>query len=178
MPHIAKNYKSSWAQYTLKTSNRELLIKKLKKADIPFAIYYPKPISRQTGYKKIILSKNNDKNSLLLSKKSLSIPVHSYLTESQLNFIIEKIKLNIFQIFSLLVRNLLLAPSYLLIGSVAAALINFIAIFINLSFYSLEELGVFAINVAIASFLSVLSLLRIDIALTKLNLKKIFGLYL
>lgn len=92
VPHIAKNYKSSWAQYTLKTSNRELLIKKLKKADIPFAIYYPKPISRQTGYKKIILSKNNDKNSLLLSKKSLSIPVHSYLTESQLNFIIEKIK--------------------------------------------------------------------------------------
>ena len=71
-------------------------------------------------------------------------------------------------------RNLLLAPSYLLIGSVAAALINFIAIFINLSFYSLEELGVFAINVAIASFLSVLSLLRIDIALTKLNLKKNF----
>ena len=71
-------------------------------------------------------------------------------------------------------RNLLLAPSYLLIGSVAAALINFIAIFINLSFYSLEELGVFAINVSIASFLSVLSLLRIDIALTKLNLKKNF----
>ena len=92
VPNVPQNYVSSWAQYTLKTSNRELLIKKLKKADIPFAIYYPKPISRQLGYKKIILSKNNDKNSLLLSKKSLSIPVHSYLTESQLNFIIEKIK--------------------------------------------------------------------------------------
>ena len=54
-------------------------------------IYYPKPMHEQTAYKEFIL---NDSLSVSsdLSKSVFSIPVHAYLNELQIEYIIENLK--------------------------------------------------------------------------------------
>ncbi len=53
VPRMPAGYTSVWAQYTirLKPGVREGLAEKLKARGIPTAIYYPKPLHRQTAYR-------------------------------------------------------------------------------------------------------------------------------
>ena len=59
------------------TESRDFLIKKLKKNNIPSAIYYPLPMDRQKVFNK---SKNYfTPQSYKISKKILSLPFGPYL---------------------------------------------------------------------------------------------------
>ena len=46
-PQLDETNRSAWAQYTIRTTNREKLKKKLAAQKIPYAIHYPLPLYRQ-----------------------------------------------------------------------------------------------------------------------------------
>ena len=54
-------------------------------------VYYPKPMHLQPAYRKFILNVDLS-NSVDLSKTVFSIPVHAYLTNLQIEYIVENLK--------------------------------------------------------------------------------------
>ena len=85
--------KSSFAQFCLTTTKRDYLIKILKDNNIPYAIYYPRPMDRQ----KIFGIKKNQftKISFEVSKKIISLPFGPYLKTKDQNKIFTILKKNI-----------------------------------------------------------------------------------
>ena len=93
-PVVPEGYLSSWAQYTLileSEEERNALQEKLKEYGIPTMIYYPKPMHQQTVYKDYNFNLEDLKVSEKLSKTVLSLPMHPYMSEEQVNGISEKI---------------------------------------------------------------------------------------
>ncbi len=78
-PYIEEGYQSSWAQYTLRLSNRDAIQAKLKENSIPSVIYYPKAISQQDGYKKFPCVSSGVTNSESLASEVLSLPMYPYM---------------------------------------------------------------------------------------------------
>ncbi len=89
IPEVPAKTISVWAQYTIQTKKRDKVIGFLKEHGIPSMIYYPIPMHLQPAYKKF--NKESLPKSENLSKNVLSIPIHAYLTETELNYIIEKL---------------------------------------------------------------------------------------
>ena len=54
-------------------------------------IYYPKPMHKQPAYKKFTLNKDLNVSSKL-SESVFSIPIHPYLTDLEIEYIIENLK--------------------------------------------------------------------------------------
>ena len=82
IPEIPEGTISSWAQYTIQTDNRDELQARLKAADIPSMVYYPRTMSRQTAFSHL-----NQKPCPVadrLSKTVLSLPMHPYLTDEEI----------------------------------------------------------------------------------------------
>jgi dTDP-4-amino-4,6-dideoxygalactose transaminase len=82
-PLIPKGMKSVWAQYSVLFKSevlREAYQAKMKKADIPTAIYYPKPLHLQTAFTSLGYKRGDFPISEGLSKRILSLPMHPYLT--------------------------------------------------------------------------------------------------
>ena len=91
VPYIPQDTVSVWAQYTLQSNKRDRIISFLKENNIPAMIYYPKPMHEQPAYKQFTLNKdlNESKN---LSESVFSIPIHPYLTDLEIEYIIENLK--------------------------------------------------------------------------------------
>ena len=97
-PSFFKNFKSAWTVYTIlldtnKTRNK--LINNLKKNKIQFSIYYKKPFHKQKVFKYLKLDESRFPVSESISKRCLSIPIDSYLTENEQKKIINVIKKSI-----------------------------------------------------------------------------------
>lgn len=93
-PIVPEGYLSSWAQYTLILNNEEernSLQEKLKEAGIPSMVYYPKPLHKQIVYQDYNFNLEDLKVSEMLSKCVLSLPMHPYMSEEQVNNISEKV---------------------------------------------------------------------------------------
>ena len=90
LPKILSNVKSNWAQFTVvlpKTINRELLQKQMLLKNIPTAIYYPIPLHKQKPYKQYPVSIEGLKNTNYLSNNVLSLPMHPYLKQQEIEYI-------------------------------------------------------------------------------------------
>jgi dTDP-4-amino-4,6-dideoxygalactose transaminase len=90
IPFLIEGVKSAWAQYTLKTENRQELQKKLLDAGIPTGIYYPKPLHEQIGYSHFPNVSTGLQISSQLSKTCVSLPMHPYLKDEYFD-LLEKI---------------------------------------------------------------------------------------
>lgn len=92
-PYIEEHNQSVWAQYTIKidADKREELKAKLSEKNIPTACFYPKPIHMQTAYKNF-LTAGELSLSESLAKQVLSLPMHPYLEQDILEYIITHIK--------------------------------------------------------------------------------------
>ena len=77
----AQNLKSAWAQYTLFLKNRDKVQAELKSNNIPSVIYYPIPLSIQSGYKHFPSVSTGLNASNKLANGVLSLPMHPYLKE-------------------------------------------------------------------------------------------------
>lgn len=94
-PYVPEGYLSSWAQYTILLKNvneRDNLQKHLKSKNIPSMVYYPRGMHQQTavvnrGYNKGLFS-NTEK----IVKTCLSLPMHPYLKEEEIELITTEIK--------------------------------------------------------------------------------------
>jgi dTDP-4-amino-4,6-dideoxygalactose transaminase len=77
VPKVMPGAQSTWAQYTIQVPDRDGLQTALKTRGIPTAIYYPRPLSRQEGYR--AFSSVPTPVSEKLSKTVISLPMHPYL---------------------------------------------------------------------------------------------------
>ena len=80
-------------QYTLRVVNgkRDQLSKYLNDNNIPHGIYYPIPLHMQKAYADKRYDKDDFKVSIMMSKQVISLPMHSELSNDQINFISEKV---------------------------------------------------------------------------------------
>lgn len=93
-PYVPDGYVSSWAQYTLileDEEERNMLQERLKESGIPTMVYYPIPLHKQIVYKDYDFNIEDLKVSERLSKCVLSLPMHPYMNEKQIEEISEKI---------------------------------------------------------------------------------------
>lgn len=84
VPTVLAGCTSVWAQYTLRLSpgRRDDLAARLRAQGIPTAIYYPKPLHRQTAYARYPSSGNGLPISDRLAEEVISLPMHPYLDEA------------------------------------------------------------------------------------------------
>ncbi len=83
---------SVWAQYTIQTARRDAVAASCKKAGVPTAIYYPLPLSRQTGYRDYPSAPGGTPVSERLAQEVLSLPMHPYLDEATQDRIVEAVR--------------------------------------------------------------------------------------
>lgn len=89
-PTVPDGFISSWAQYSilLKSSEeRAALQKALKEKEIPSMLYYPRGIHQQGAYQDRGLSDEDYLNTIEATKRILSLPMHPYLQEADVDYI-------------------------------------------------------------------------------------------
>ena len=94
VPLIPEGFHSSFAQYTIKLNNKEQrdgLKAKLKEQGIPSMIYYPKPMHKQEAFMDIELNENLFKVTNELCDIVLSLPMHPYMSEDDINWVCDTI---------------------------------------------------------------------------------------
>ena len=69
----------------------DLIQSNLKANNIPSVVYYPIPLSKQIGYTDYPSVSTGLDTSNLLSDHVLSLPMHPYLSEEEINNIVSKI---------------------------------------------------------------------------------------
>jgi len=75
-PFVLEGAKSTWAQYTLAVPDRANLQKRLKEANIPTAVYYPRPLHLQTAYENYPVGGNGLPVSERMAGQVVSLPMH------------------------------------------------------------------------------------------------------
>ena len=94
-PIVPEGYYSSWAQYTITLENseqRDGLQAFMKEQGIPTMVYYPKPMHEQTAYKALGYGEDACPVTEHLCETVLSLPIHPYITEEDVQLVCEKIK--------------------------------------------------------------------------------------
>ena len=81
-------------QYTLKIINgkRDSLVKHLSENGIPCGIYYPIPLHSQKAYASKLYKSDDFKVTLEIVNQVISLPMHTELTDDQIDFITDTIK--------------------------------------------------------------------------------------
>lgn len=94
VPFIPKGYVSSFAQYTIKLANKEQrdnLKIFLQNNNIPSMIYYTKTMHNQIAFKDLNYNDSDYPTANLLCNTVLSLPMHPYLTNEDINKVTSKI---------------------------------------------------------------------------------------
>ncbi len=84
-PYIEPHNTSVWAQYTIRSEDRNALQAKLKDAGIPTAIHYPIPLNKQPA---VADSGANLPVGDNIAEEVISLPMHPYLPETEQNRLI------------------------------------------------------------------------------------------
>ncbi len=82
IPYVLDGAEHAYHQYTIKCKNREKLLEELKKNEIGFGIYYPKPLHHYPHLEKF--GHNDLKVSERLVNEVVSLPIHPALTKKDL----------------------------------------------------------------------------------------------
>lgn len=91
-PEVPDGYVSSWAQYTILMNGREerdAMQAYLKQQGIPSMVYYPRGLHQQEAYRWMGLDNEMFPNTIEATNRVLSLPMHPYLTEQQVDEICE-----------------------------------------------------------------------------------------
>ena len=95
LPFVGGRFYSSWAQYTVQLpdeSKRSAIQAELKAAGIPTNIYYPKPMHTQGAFVGMRSAQADCPVTEKLCKNVLCLPIHPYLEEDEIEYIVEKFK--------------------------------------------------------------------------------------
>lgn len=95
IPEVPNGYFSSYAQYTIQLTNefeRNLLLEFLASKSIPTVIYYPKTMHQQKVYENLNMNLVDLDDSIRLTETSISLPMHPYLLDTEVNYIISSIE--------------------------------------------------------------------------------------
>src|SRR5690348_2634700 len=91
VPHVSADNVSAWAQYTIQVPNREQLQQALRAAGIPTAVHYPTPIHLQPVFEYLQLKKGSFPVSEFVSERVISLPMHPYLTEQEIDLAVSAV---------------------------------------------------------------------------------------
>ena len=89
VPFVDPACTSVWAQYSVLSLDRELLLRKLQEAQIPTAIYYPLPLHLQRAFAHLGYKPGDFPVSESASRRIFSLPMHPYLGPADQERIIE-----------------------------------------------------------------------------------------
>lgn len=95
LPVVPEGFYSSWAQYTIQLGDkgtRDRLQAELKNAGIPSMVYYPKPMHRQEAFSAFEYDDADFPNTIRLCDTVLSLPMHPYLTDVDIEQVVSVIK--------------------------------------------------------------------------------------
>ena len=92
VPFISPNARSCWAQFVIKTSNRDELQAFLKDRGIPTMIYYPLPMHLQIAYQKYGDGVGSMPVSEALCGEVLALPMHPYMSDETAAQIVSGVK--------------------------------------------------------------------------------------
>ncbi len=94
VPRVPEGQTSVWAQYTIRVEpgRRAALAAGLKHEGIPTAIYYPKPLHRQTAYERCPYAEGGLPVSDRLAEEVISLPMHAYLDEPTQDRIVDAVQ--------------------------------------------------------------------------------------
>ena len=93
-PRVRPNDLSTWAQYTVVHERRAALQAALAEAEIDSAIYYPRPLHQQPAYAPFHNLGADLSRSERLSEQVLSLPMHPYLTDAEIDRVIDTVRAN------------------------------------------------------------------------------------
>lgn len=94
-PFIPEGCSSAWAQYTLSAEDevqRDTIRGHLEENGIPTMLYYPVPIHLSKAYRHLGYEEGALPVSESLSKRVLSIPMHPYLGEGEIEFVSDRVR--------------------------------------------------------------------------------------
>ncbi len=91
-PAIAEDSHSVYAQYSIRTTDREALSSHLQSKGIPVAVHYPMPLHLQEAFAYLDYQKGDFPLSEKISDEIMSLPMSPYLTPEQQEYIISAIK--------------------------------------------------------------------------------------
>ncbi len=91
-PTMAVARSSTWAQYTIRVAEREVVIARLADDGVPTAVHYPIPLHRQHAYSQVGLAGGSLAVSEQLSAEVLSLPMHPYLSDVDQDRVVDAIR--------------------------------------------------------------------------------------
>ncbi|TVQ34733.1 MAG: DegT/DnrJ/EryC1/StrS family aminotransferase [Geminicoccaceae bacterium] len=95
VPTLAADCTSIWAQYTLVLptgTDRPALQARLSAAGIPTAVYYGKPMHRQTAYARFPVAGNGLPVAEDYAARVISLPMHAYLADEDQDRIVSQLR--------------------------------------------------------------------------------------
>ncbi|MGV3632922.1 MAG: DegT/DnrJ/EryC1/StrS family aminotransferase [Pseudorhodoplanes sp.] len=94
VPVVPDGYVSVWAQYTIRLApgRRDALARALQADGIPTAIYYAKPLHKQTAYRDFPAAEAGLAVSERLADEVISLPMHAYLDEPTQDRIVDAVR--------------------------------------------------------------------------------------
>jgi dTDP-4-amino-4,6-dideoxygalactose transaminase len=95
VPLVPEGLTSVWAQYTLRLpsgADREAIAVALKAEGVPSAIYYAKPLHRQTAYMHCPVAGNGLPQAERLAAEVLSLPMHPYLDDASQDRVVDALR--------------------------------------------------------------------------------------
>ncbi len=92
VPQTAPDCVSIWAQYTVQSDHRARLLARLAEARVPTAIYYPKPLHRQTAYRGFPVGPGGLPVTDALAERVFALPMHPYLEPETQDYIIDAVR--------------------------------------------------------------------------------------
>lgn len=88
-PVVRSDRTSVWAQYSVLSDRRDVLISHLKEKGIPTAVYYPRPLHVQEAFHDLGYKAGDFPVAEQIAAQIFSIPMHPYLTEVDQQYITE-----------------------------------------------------------------------------------------
>jgi len=95
VPSIPAGYESAWAQYTIiaqDENKRQKCVNELTSAQIGNSIYYPIPLHKQKAFKYLGYKSQDFPNSIFLSDRVFSVPMHPYIDDVDISEVCNVIK--------------------------------------------------------------------------------------
>jgi dTDP-4-amino-4,6-dideoxygalactose transaminase len=94
VPAVPDGHVSVWAQYTIRLApgRRDALSRALQAEGIPTAIYYARPLHRQTAYRNFPIAESGLAVSERLAEEVISLPMHAYLDEATQDRIVDAVR--------------------------------------------------------------------------------------